>query len=52
MIKWMSEITKEQDAPEHIIEGQIWHVDRKINIDKIKNLLNIVGKFLYSYNRK
>ena len=45
MIRWMSEITKEQDAPDHIIGGQIWHIDRKVNIDKIRNLLNIVGEF-------
>ena len=45
MIKWMSEITKEQDDPDHIIGGQIWHINKEINLDKIRNLLNIVGKF-------
>jgi len=40
----MSEITKEQDDPDHIIGGQIWYINKKINIDKIRNLLNIVGK--------
>ena len=49
MIRWMAEITKEQDAPEHIIGGQIWHIDRRINIDKIRNLLNIVGKIDIKY---
>ena len=44
MIKWMSEVTREQNDPNHIIGGQIWYIDRKINIDKIRNLLNIVGK--------
>jgi len=44
MIRWMTEITKDQDVPEHIIGGQVWHIDGKVNIDKIKNLLNIVGK--------
>ena len=43
MIKWMSEVTKELNDPDHIIGGQIWHIDRRINIDKIRNLLNIVG---------
>ena len=52
MIKWMSEITREQNDPDHIIGGQIWYINKKVNLDKIKNLLNIVGKFLQPMSDK
>ena len=43
MLKRMTEVTNDHEDHGHIIGGQIWLVDKELNLDKIKNVLNIVG---------
>lgn len=32
-----------------VVGGQIWIIDKEINLNRVKNLLNIVGKILSSW---
>ena len=44
MLRWMSDVSNSGTGADHIIGGQIWYVKKGLNIEKIKNLLNIIGK--------
>ena len=44
MLRWMADISNSGTGADHIIGGQIWCVKKGLDIGKIRNLLNIIGK--------
>lgn len=40
----MVDMKENRYDPYMIVGGQIWVVDKNININRVKNLLNIIGK--------
>ena len=40
----MVDMKENRYDPQMIVGGQIWLVDKNININRVKNLLNIIGK--------
>ena len=45
----MVDMKENRYDPHMIVGGQIWLIDKNININRVKNLLNIIGKILSLY---
>ena len=43
MLKFITDVSMNSVDRDQIIGGQIWMLDKSVDLGKIKNLLNIIG---------